>query len=322
MIIFDMSNIFFINLHASMDEVEEKDENGKKIKVKRFNATSCRYMILNTVRAVVSRYKGKYGEVVFACDARMLWRKDFFKPYKSHRKADREAQENIDWKEVFAFFDEFKNEMRTYTKYKLIEIDGAEGDDVIATLAIRYGDQPNLIVSVDKDFKQLMVYTSCTIYNPIENKIVKAENPFQFLHEHIIRGDRGDGVPNVMSNDTVFQELKDRQVRLTEARMDYMLNVPVSEWDELEQLTKHFEKYKIKKEDIRERETNLFILGKDQYINRNKPLIDLREVPEEIQEAIIDKYKEVAVPSMRKKSLFDYFYKYNLTQLMSSINDF
>ncbi len=317
-----MSNIFFINLHASMDEVEEKDENGKKIKVKRFNATSCRYMILNTVRAVVSRYKGKYGEVVFACDARMLWRKDFFKPYKSHRKADREAQENIDWKEVFAFFDEFKNEMRTYTKYKLIEIDGAEGDDVIATLAIRYGDQPNLIVSVDKDFKQLMVYTSCTIYNPIENKIVKAENPFQFLHEHIIRGDRGDGVPNVMSNDTVFQELKDRQVRLTEARMDYMLNVPVSEWDELEQLTKHFEKYKIKKEDIRERETNLFILGKDQYINRNKPLIDLREVPEEIQEAIIDKYKEVAVPSMRKKSLFDYFYKYNLTQLMSSINDF
>lgn len=315
-----MSNIFFINLHASMEETDELDDKGNKIK--RFDEKACRYMILNTVRAVVSRYKGKYGEVVFACDAMKLWRKDFFKPYKSHRKADRDAQENIDWKAVFAFFDEFKNELRTYTKYKLIEIEGAEGDDVIATLAMRYDDQANLIVSVDKDFKQLMVYTTCTIYHPIENKIVKADDPFQYLHEHIIRGDRGDGIPNILSDDTVFQDEANRQVRLTEARMDYMLNVPVNEWDNPVMLAEHFTKYNVKKEDIRERETNLFILGKQQYLDRNKPLIDLREVPEEIQEAIIDKYKEVEVPSIRKKSLFDYFYKYNLTQLMDKISDF
>lgn len=316
-----MSNIFFINLHASMEEVEEIDEQGKKVKIKRFDEKACRYMILNTVRAVVSRYRGKYGEVVFACDARRLWRKDFFKPYKSHRKADREAQENIDWDTVFKFFDSFKEEMRVYTKYKVIEIDGAEGDDVIATLAIRYDDQPNLIVSVDKDFKQLMVYTSCTIYHPIENKIVKADDPFQYLHEHIIRGDRGDGVPNILSEDTALQDDTKKQAKITEARIDFMLHTPVSEWDNPTLLAEHFIKFKTSPK-TQQRETDLFALGKEQYINRNKTLIDLREVPEEIQEAIIDKYKEVEVPSMRKKSLFDYFYKYNLTQLMDKISDF
>jgi len=301
-----------------MRETDDLDENGKKIKV--FDPDACRYMILNTVRAVTSRYKGKYGEVVFAADDRHLWRKDFFKPYKSHRKADREALTHIDWTTVFEFFADFKKEVRTYTKYRVIEIDGAEGDDVIATLAIRYSDQPNLIISTDKDFKQLQVYTDCVIYHPVDNKIVKAANPLLFLHEHIIRGDSGDGIPNILSEDTALQDDTKRQVALTEARMSFMLNVTVSDWDNETELEKHFIKFNVKKDVIKERETALFVLGKQQYLERNKPLIDLREVPEEIQDAIIDKYKEPIVKGPR--SLFDYFYKYNLTKLMSSISDF
>lgn len=310
MIIFDMSNIFFINLHASMEGVKREDKN--------FDANTVRYMTLNMIRAVTSRYKGKYGEVVFACDAMKLWRKDVFKPYKAHRKKDREALEYLDWKEVFDFFGDFKKELTTYTKYKVIEVTGAEGDDIISTLAIQYDTQPNLIVSTDKDFKQLQVYTKCDQYNPVTNKIMKATDPFKYLQEHIITGDRGDGVPNILSDDDIFLQEGVRQGKITEKRLDFFKTVSVSDWSSEIGLTVYCSKCNIKdknKEAARE-----LLLKAQKNFFRNKTLIDLREVPDDIQEAIIDKYKEVV--KMGPRSLFDYFYKYNLTQLMGSISDF
>ncbi len=312
-----MSNIFFINLHASMEVSDKKDENGNRIK--EFDPKACRFMILNTIRSITSKYKFKYGEVVFACDAMHLWRKDEFKPYKAHRKKDREQHEHIDWTEVFKFFDEFKKELRTYTKYKIIEIDGAEGDDVISTLAIQYGTEPILVVSTDKDLRQLQMHGDITIYDPKENKVVpKVADPLAFLQEHIINGDRGDGIPNILSDDDTFLIEGQRQGTMTATRLDFFKSIPVSDWDTPAALNVYYSKCNVKDKN-KEAARDLVVKAQHNFW-RNKKLIDLREVPFEIQEAIIDKYKEDVPKGPR--GMFDYFYKFGLTRLMESINDF
>ena len=97
---------------------------------------------------------------------------------------------------------------------KLIELETAEADDVIAVLIrkVQRVVGPNhakkiIIVSGDKDFIQLDS-DNVRQYNPILNKYVgKDETPSIYIREHILKGDRSDGVPNILSDDNVFIEL-------------------------------------------------------------------------------------------------------------------
>ena len=64
-----------------------------------------------------------------------------------------------------------------------------------------------LIVSGDKDFIQLHHYGDVYQFSPIlKGYIGEQIDPIQFLHEQIIKGDRSDGIPNVLSDDNVFIE--------------------------------------------------------------------------------------------------------------------
>ena len=38
-------------------------------------------------------------------------------------------------------------------------------------------------------------------YDPIRNRWIEHENPIQYLQEHIIKGDRSDGIPNILTCD-------------------------------------------------------------------------------------------------------------------------
>ncbi len=58
-----------------------------------------------------------------------------------------------------------------------------------------------LILSADKDFIQLHKYPSVKQYDPIRNRWIVNEDPVQYLQEHIIRGDRSDGIPNILTCD-------------------------------------------------------------------------------------------------------------------------
>ena len=89
--------------------------------------------------------------------------------------------------------------------YKVLDVDGAEADDVIAVLTARLSSNSSvLILSSDKDFSQLQKYPNVTQYSPILKRFIKIDDPKTFIREHVLRGDRGDGIPNFLSPDDTF----------------------------------------------------------------------------------------------------------------------
>ena len=159
------------------------------------NEDLVRHMVLNSLRAHNKKFRKEYGDMVIACDSKNVWRREIFPNYKAGRKANRAKSEH-DWDAIFSMLATIKNEIKTFLPYKVIELETAEADDIIATLVRRSKRiiQPEhkrnvLILSGDKDFIQLHG-PNIKQYNPVLNKFVgKGENPSLYIKEHIFKGD-------------------------------------------------------------------------------------------------------------------------------------
>jgi len=250
-----------------------------------------RHMILNIIRNHIKNFKGEYGEVVLCCDNRKYWRKEYFPFYKANRKKNRDKS-NLDWHLIFDMLAKFKAELKENFPYKVIDVEGAEADDIIGTLVPRHSAHEKiLILSSDGDFLQLQNYPNVKQYNPSQKKFVKSENPVLELKEKIIRGDKGDGIPNMFSpSDCFVRDL--RQKPITQKTLEKYLN-----------------------EDVKN-------FSYDETVNfgRNQTLIDLSFIPQEIKEKIINTYDET-VPAKRNK-LLNYFIEHKLKNLMEVIEEF
>ena len=77
-----------------------------------------RHMVLNSLRAHNKKFRKEYGDMVIACDS---------------KKASREKSDH-DWDYIFTLLAQIKNEIKTFLPYKVIEVETAEADDIIATL--------------------------------------------------------------------------------------------------------------------------------------------------------------------------------------------
>lgn len=253
-----------------------------------------RHMVLNSLRSYKQQFGNTFGEIVIACDDRNYWRKQHFPYYKANRKKTRDASE-INWTHVFEVFNKIKSELRDYFPYRVIQIETAEADDIIATLTVHYGYEEKsmhgdlLILSGDKDYIQLHKYQYVNQYDPTRKKWIKHDDPQKYLFEHICKGDSSDGIPNILSDGDTFVSGK-RQKPLTQKKIDELYN----NFDE-----KH--KY-------------------DLSYERNKQLIDLTMIPEHIKEQVIAKYEEEAGKDRSK--IFNYFIKYKLKNLMENVGEF
>lgn len=253
-----------------------------------FNTDFLRYMILNSLRSYnMKLFKGR-GEIVIACDSKDNWRKDIFQYYKASRKTDREKSK-INWEEIFKAFDTVKSELKEYFPYTVIDVHRAEADDIIAVLAKNGGK--TLILSGDTDFVQLHDNFLIEQYNPVRKKFVTIPHPELYLKEHIIEGDVSDGVPNIRSADDTFV-LGNRQKRLTKNIKDYLIKTDPSLYPAVEK--RNYE--------------------------RNKTLIDLTCIPEEIKLNINDEYNNK--PTKNKSKLFNYFYDRKLIKFIDNLQEF
>jgi 5'-3' exonuclease len=251
-----------------------------------------RHMVLNIIRNHLKNFKAEYGEVVLCCDNRKYWRKEFFPFYKAGRKKTREKSD-LDWHLIFDILAKLKQELRETFPYKVIDVEGAEADDIIGTLVPIYArDQKILILSSDGDFLQLQQYgPNVKQYNPSLKKYVKSENPLLELKEKIIRGDKGDGIPNIFSpSDCFVRDL--RQKPITKGVLEKYLNESIETYSDTD---------------------------KANFI-RNSTLIDLTKIPEEIKQKIINTYDETK-PASRQK-LLNYFIEHKLKNLMDVIEEF
>jgi 5'-3' exonuclease len=250
-----------------------------------------RHMILNSLRSYKMKFGNEYGELVIAADNYNYWRKKFFPYYKANRKKSQEKSD-LDWNAIFETLNKIRQEIKEYFPYRVIEIESAEADDVIATLVREHSEkEPILILSGDKDFIQLHIWPNVKQYDPVRKRWITHNDPEQYLREHVLKGDSGDGVPNVLSEDNCFV-IGQRQKPLTAKRIEKILN---TDPDNLEGNIAR----------------NYF---------RNAMLIDLSNVPEEIKEKVISSYNEQAGKDRSK--LMNYFINNKLRNLMENIGEF
>ena len=131
-----------------------------------------RHMILNSLRMYRQMFHEEYGELVICYDSRHYWRRDFFPEYKASRKKTRETSGH-DWNDIFDCLNTVKEELIEFFPYKVLEVYGAEADDIIAALCLEleFDNGKTVILSGDKDFVQLQKYTNVSQYSPIHKKV-------------------------------------------------------------------------------------------------------------------------------------------------------
>jgi len=281
MIIVDINQIMISNL---MVQINGRD-------APELNEDLVRHMVLNSLRAHNKKFRKEYGQMVIACDSSNVWRKEIFPNYKAGRKANRAKSEH-DWSLIFDIISKVKNEIKTFLPYKVIEVDTVEADDIIAVLTSnKQWAEKVLILSGDKDFIQLHS-DNVKQYNPVLNKFVgKDENPTLYLKEHILKGDRSDGIPNVLSDDNVFVEGR-RQRPLSKKR--------INSWIEEISMT--------------------FTEEEQRNYNRNRTLIDLSCIPQTLEDKINNEFLNVKVATRDK--ILGYFINKKLKTLIESIDEF
>ena len=282
MIIFDYNQVAISNLMEQIGSSKAPVEENL-----------VRHMILNTMRTYIKKFKESHGpEVVIACDNRKYWRREIFPHYKASRKKNRDASGH-DWNSIFECLHKIKEELKDYSPYKVIDVDGAEADDVIASLVMKYSPhQKVMILSSDKDFAQLQKFPSVDQYSPILKRYVKEPLPHVQLKQMIIRGDKGDGVPNILTKDDVFV-VGGRQKPITEAKIINWLNQDPKEFCNEEMLRNYA---------------------------RNESLIDLTKIPQQIVSEILDKYETTQA---KTKSVFmNYMIANKLKNLIEVLDEF
>ena len=283
MILVDMNQVMISNMMMQIGNHQnaQVDEN------------MLRHMILNTLRFNRQKFHREFGELLITCDDKNYWRRDIYPYYKANRRKARESSE-IDWNAVFTALNRIRDELKTHFPYKVIQIESCEADDIIGTIVHKEGKalnvgEPILILSGDHDFKQLHTYANVKQYDPTRKRWITHSNPDQYLAEHIIKGDAGDGVPNVLSADNALV-MGIRQRPVTKKRL--------LDWADINNMTDE--------------------VKRNYY--RNKAMIDLTQVPDPIKNQILGEY-EAENPKDRSQ-LINYFIKNKLRNLMESISEF
>lgn len=252
-----------------------------------------RHMILNTLRFNRQKFHREFGELLITCDDKNYWRRQSFPYYKANRRKARDSSE-LDWSAIFNALNNIRDELKEYFPYRVMQIDTCEADDIIGTIVHKEGKElnvgePILILSGDHDFKQLHKYANVKQYDPTRKRWISHSDPDQYLAEHILKGDAGDGVPNVLSADNTFV-MGIRQRPVTKKRM--------LDWQDINKMDDEVKR-------------NYF---------RNKSMIDLTQIPATIKETILERY-DAENPKDRSQ-LLNYFIKNKLRNLMESISEF
>ena len=258
-----------------------------------------RHMILNSLRMYHKRYKDEYGEMVLAVDAANNWRRSVFPQYKASRKKNRQ-ESTFDWNEAFRLLNLVREEIAENFPYKVIKVDTCEADDVIGTIVaskstVQFNVEKIMIVSSDRDFLQLQRFPNVKQFSPLLKKELKENNARYYLFNHIIRGDKGDGVPNILSNDDTFVE-GFRQTPMSQKKVDGII------------------------EDLEQGELLYAASWYRNYL-RNERLIALSETPEELKTEIINTY-EKQDPWPNKGKVLPYLIAKRCNNLIESVQEF
>lgn len=258
----------------------------------RIDIHDVRAMVLTSLKRYRRKFFRSHGELVICVDGKKVWRKDEFPYYKENRKAKKE-KDPLDWTLIGNVIYTIAKELYTHFPYKVISVTRTEADDAIAVITKEMSKQEAIIIiSGDKDLVQLQRYPNVKNYDPVRDRYLGTDDPARFLKEHVLRGDSSDGVPNFMSDDDTFMNSGKRQKSIFDAKLTGWLDDP-----------EFFNKSEFK-----------------DNIERNQKLIDLTNIPEELQIKI--KKQFARDPVGHRTMLMKYFAAKHLNNFIESIGEF
>ena len=261
--------------------VRHKIENG-------INIESVRKSIVRVIGRIQRKFRGDYGQIVLCYDDKSYWRRQVFPYYKMNRKQERENSK-YDWDTVFSVLNKIRDELRSNFPFYVLQVDGAEADDIIASLVKRnsrsQSPEPILILSADKDFIQLHKYPLVRQYDPIRNRWIEDIDPVKYLQEHIIRGDRSDGIPNILTCDDAIVAGKP-QKKMSKEKIASLASMDPTQF------------------------TNYIRL---RNWKRNSQLIDFANIPVAVTDRILSYYRNYRV---KENISIEYFITHNIQDLI------
>jgi len=261
-----------------------------------------RHLAINSLRSINVKFRKKYGQMILSNDARGLtWRKEVFPYYKGKRKKARD-KDSLDWASLYAMINTIKGEIQEFFPYPYLEVPGAESDDIIGVLCSRT-DEETMIVSSDSDFIQLQSRPNISQYSPLFHKQVKPKtgSAREDLLVKILKGDSGDGIPNILSKDKVFLTDGERQKSVSKKMLaewiDNITMMPGYEFSDPETQSRY---------------------------RRNRQLIDLAYTPEAVVEKILYNHESqiARTADMNRSGIYEYLKINRMRLLLDALTDF
>lgn len=340
MIIIDFAHLCYKSVFAVLGKEAYPTKNNPekgKISKERWNSEFKGlfiHYVFSYMKYCKKEYSNEFGnEIVIALEGGNNWRKEIYPQYKMNRLSSKEKY-NIDFEDyINPTINEIVEVVENTLPYKCVRVFGAEGDDIIATLAklkSKEGEKV-LILSEDKDFKQLLKYENVSLFKPIHKEYM-TYNPIDIdshkkeLLLHILLGDKADNISNIKR----YSEFSDKFILYLEK--NGIFERDVFNYKKLDISNLMFEKFK---EEYREDEaifkivkfgevsakkfmgSSLEELKNNLLKNKiyaenfmlNKKLIDFDCIPDEIREKIIQEYLTINT-EYDMVSLIKFFKKY------------
>jgi len=201
-ILVDAANLFYRSRHVVRGDIDTK-------------IGMAMHIIFSSINKAWRDLGGTH--VVFCFEGRS-WRRDFYAPYKAHRReagalaSPAEVEENTAFNEAF---DAFKDFLHDNTNVTVLQAHGCEADDFIARWIQTHPQDKHVIISSDSDFYQLISPT-VSQYNGIASQLISIDGivddkgravidkktgkpkqlgePAWLLFEKCIRGDTSDNI--------------------------------------------------------------------------------------------------------------------------------
>jgi len=258
--------------------------------------TVFRRQVLHSYARILELFPAsEFGEVILCHDSSSCWREEVFPYYKYSRKESRKTDSNTD--DRYAIINQLRDEVAVELPFKNMKVEGAEADDIIAVLTrlhtgLKCKPEPIVIVSADKDFKQLHDDTNVKQFDYFRRKYIEVDDPKDELIDQIVRGDATDGIPNMFTPDSIFLLEGTRQTPCSKKKINHVKTLID---DDLNMDSQHTE---------------------SRNWNRNRTLIDFECIPMHIQQKIFREYTNAVVPPVSFKSVCHY-YSQSGTQLPS-----
>ena len=222
----------------------------------------------------------KPTRVVLAFDSKNSWRYDIYKDYKANRKKQY-GKYPLDKDGFMIALNQMILDMKNiFTNIYTIDYPRAEGDDIIAILASHVftkEGQDVVVVSGDTDLNQLIARKNVTQWNPRKNEMYSVINPKRELQIKILSGDKSDNITPIKRG--VGVKTAEKILREYDGVDGFIDGLD----SDLEKKTVH-ENYE-----------------------RNKQLIDLQFIPNDMKNGIIAEYENYPFKELVGRDVVKYF---------------